>query len=165
GTIAASLRRTLRDYDPALPVLRANTFAEHLGEELFMPRVAAGFLGGFSLVALALAALGLYAVVAFSVAQRRMEVGIRMALGAGSAQVLWMIVRQVMLTVVIGLALGIGLALAVMPSLVGMLYKVSAKDPLTLAGVTGLLAVVALIATLIPARRAASSDPVSALRV
>jgi predicted permease len=163
--MAGTLHRTLREFDPALPVLQARSFADHLGEQLFMPRLASLFLAGFSTVGLLLAAVGLYAVVSFSVTERATEVGIRMALGAKSIQVVGMIIQQMMLTVSCGLAIGFGLALLVGRSLSRMLYRVPAIDPVTFVGVAFVLSIVAFGAVSLPARRAATKDPMTTLRI
>jgi ABC-type antimicrobial peptide transport system permease subunit len=164
-SLAGTLRRTLREFDPALPVLQSRTFADHLGEQLFMPRLASFFLAGFSTMGLLLAAIGLYAAVSYSVTQRAVEVGIRMALGAGSLQVIGMIVRQMMHVVLGGLALGFSLSLLIGRNVSGMLYRVPGIDPLTLVSVAVLLSFVALGAIYLPARRAARTDPMATLKV
>ena len=164
AALVTGLRSTLRNLDAAVPVLRAKTMSDHIGESLIMSRISAAFLSGFSVLALSLAGLGLYALVASAVSQRSREVGIRMALGARSPQVVWMIVREVMTIVGVGLVAGIGLSLVAMRGLTGLLYQVSVGDPATLLGVTVVLAAVAFFATWVPARRAAHVDPVVALR-
>ena len=164
AALVTGLQSTLRNLDAAVPVLRAKTMSDHIGQSLIMSRISAAFLSGFSVLALGLTGLGLYALVAFAVSQRSREVGIRMALGARSPQVVWMIVREVMTIVGVGLAAGIGLSLVAMRGLTGLLYQVSVGDPATLFGVTVVLAAVAFVATWMPARRAAHVDPVVALR-
>ena len=117
-----------------------------------------------SRLALALAAIGIYGVMAWSVAQRTREIGIRMALGAQHRDVLAMIVKQGMKLVVIGVVIGLPLALAVMQLMKSLLFGLSTIDPLALSTVTLLMAIVALIASYIPARRATRVDPLVALR-
>lgn len=130
----------------------------------FPARMGAGLLAAFGLLGLALACVGLYGVVAYAVARRRREVGIRRAIGAGGADVLRLVVGEGMALVGVGLALGIALALAATRLLQSLLYGVSATDPLTFATVPLLLAAVALAANLLPARRATRVAPVEALR-
>jgi len=121
-------------------------------------------LGIFASVALILAAIGLYGVMSYSVSWQTHEIGIRMALGANRTDVLQLVVRQGMKMALIGLVLGLIGALFVSRVLVGMLYGISPTDPLTFTGVSIVLLVVALLACLIPARRATRVDPIVALR-
>ena len=131
---------------------------------LWAPRLAAGLLGIFGLLALGLASIGIYGVMAYTVSQRTREIGIRMALGAEKSDVLGMVVRQGMLLVGAGVALGLAGAMAVTRFAVSVLFGVSATEPLTFAVVTMLLLGAALLACYIPSRRAAKVDPVVALR-
>jgi ABC-type antimicrobial peptide transport system permease subunit len=121
-------------------------------------------LGIFAAVALLLAAIGIYGLMAYGVEQQRQEIGIRMALGAGTGQVLRMVVAQGMKLACAGVAVGLGLAWAMTRYLGSLLFGVGATDPLTFGAVALLLTVVALVATLIPARRAAQTAPDQALR-
>ncbi len=164
ATIVPGLKSALDSLDSGVPILRTRTMSEHIGESLAISRISAAFLSAFSLLALGLAGLGLYAVVSFGVAERSTEVGIRMALGARSAAVVWMIVREVMTIVAVGLVLGLVLGVAAMSGMTTLLYGVSALDPITLAGVAGLLALVAGVAVYIPAQRTVAGDPLTALR-
>jgi len=122
------------------------------------------YLGVFGAVGLLLASVGVYAILAYSVALRKREIGIRMALGATDTSVVWMVVRQGMTLVGIGIILGFGAAWALTRLLRGMLYEVSPMDPLALAAGALLLSLIALFASYIPARRAAKIDPMEALR-
>jgi putative ABC transport system permease protein len=162
--IVGSLGRAVHDVDRALPVLQASTMDDYLAQQLLLPRLGASVLGGFSVAALILAALGLYAVVSFAVGERAREVGIRMALGARGPHVVWMTMRGVMLTVGAGLAIGIVLAVSAAQGMSAVLYRVSPGDPVTLVVVTAVLALVSAVAALVPARRATRVDPLVVLR-
>jgi putative ABC transport system permease protein len=121
----------------------------------------------FGVIAQLLAAIGLYGVMAYAVSQRTQEIGIRMALGADRRKVLMMIVRQGMMLTVVGVAIGLGGAFVLMKYLEGLtslLFGVEARDPATFAVIAGLLGAVALLACLVPARRATKVDPLTALR-
>jgi predicted permease len=163
-TLVASIRQEFHNMDETLPVFGTKTLTEHMGFSLFPARVAAILLGSFGLIALLLAAIGIYGVMAYSVAQRTREIGIRMALGAQTGHVMRMVLKQGILLAVIGLSLGLLVALAVTQLMSSVLYGVSATDILTFILVPLLLATVALLACLIPARRAARVDPMVALR-
>jgi ABC-type antimicrobial peptide transport system permease subunit len=163
GTLAA-LRREITAVDPTLPLDRALSMSALLDITLLPQRVAAGVAGAFGLVALLLAAIGIYGIVAYSVSERTHEIGVRMALGARTADVLRLVLVQGVRLVAIGAAIGLPLALGAARLLRALLFGLSSADPVTMAGVTLLLATVALLASLIPARRAASVDPVVALR-
>jgi len=162
--LVGTLGRVVHEVDPALPILQASTLDEYLGAQLVLPRISTGILIGFSLTALLLAALGLYAVVAFAVGERAKEVGIRMALGARAPHVVWMMVRGVMITVGVGLVIGLMLALWAGQGLRVVLFNVSPTDPPTLIIVTAVLALVAAVAACIPARRATRVNPLAVLR-
>jgi ABC-type antimicrobial peptide transport system permease subunit len=137
---------------------------EHVGVVLFIPRMGATLLLGFGVLAMILASLGLYGVVAFSVAQRTRELGVRMALGAGQSRVVQMVVFQGLALVGVGTVVGLALSALAMRPVVTLLNGVSPTDPVTLGSVSLLLVAVAALASYIPARRAARSDPMVALR-
>jgi ABC-type antimicrobial peptide transport system permease subunit len=141
------------------------TLAMHFGATLAAPRLIARAMGAFSALALFLAGLGIYAVVSFSVARRRSELAIRMAMGAERASVVRMVVREAAGVVVAGLAVGLVVSLLAAPRLGGVLYGVPALDPLAFGGAVIVLLGVAWIAAFVPARRAAGADPMDALRV
>jgi predicted permease len=162
--LAGAVREQLRALDPNLPVADVRTLEEQFDLSLLPARVAAWTLGGFGLLALALAAIGIYGVVSYTVAQRTREIGVRMALGAGRSDVLRLVLGEGLSVVGVGLALGLALSFAVTRVLGGFLYGVTASDPLTFAGVPALLAAIALAAGYLPARRAAGVDPMVALR-
>jgi predicted permease len=158
-----ALLREARALDPELPV-EANTMAEHLGFALLPQRLGAAVLGTFGAVAALLAALGLYGVMSYVVSQRTAEIGIRVALGARARDVRILVVRRALALTVVGLVLGLAGALATARVLAGFLVDVSPTDPLTLLGVAALFTGVALMASWLPAQRAASVDPMRALR-
>jgi predicted permease len=161
---SAATRGVVRALDATLPLFDEKTLAEHSGVSLFLDRLAVIFLSAFGLVALALAAIGLYGVMAYTVARRRHEIGIRMALGARAGDVLRLVVGQGMRVVLIGMALGLSAALALTRVVKSMLFGVSATDPATFVSGALLLAGVALLACYLPARRATKVDPLTALR-
>jgi predicted permease len=164
AAMPGTLSRVMREVDAKLPILQTSTMDEYLTQELLIPRIGTSILAGFSLTALVLAALGLYAVVAFAVGERAKEVGIRMALGARGPHVVWMTIRGVMVTVAVGLVAGLALSIGVSQGLTKVLYRVSPTDPVTLGVVTLVLALVAFAAALIPARRATRVNPLVVLR-
>ncbi len=159
-----AVRQDLLRLDPALPLLEVKTMTEHLAFMLFPARMAAVLLASFGLLGLVLASVGLYGVVAYAVARRTREVGIRMAIGAGARDVLRLVVGEGMALVAVGLGLGVTLALAGTQALESLLYGVSSVDPWTFVAVPVLLSAVALAANLLPARRATAIAPVVALR-
>jgi predicted permease len=160
------IRRTVREVDGALPILTLKTFAQHLESnlQLWIVRAGAALFTVFGVLALGLAAVGLYGVKAYSVARRTREIGIRMALGAQRGTVQWMIFREGSLMLASGLALGLLLAIGTGRVVSGMLYNVGALDPIAFIIAPLVLAAAALIATWLPARRATQIDPIQALR-
>jgi predicted permease len=162
--MAAALRNEIHSVDPGLAVFSDTTIQDHLSDALLLPRVSAAMFGIFGIAGLLLAAVGLYGVMSYSVSSRTREIGIRLAMGATRGGVLRLIVRQGML--LSGIALGIGLPLALGASKVasGVLYGISSHDRMTFTTVPLFLAAVTLLACWIPARRAATVEPQSALR-
>lgn len=159
-----AVEREVHAVDPALPLYNVMTMEERAGAALARQRFATTLLGTFAGMALVLAAVGLYGVMAFSVAQRTREIGLRMALGADAPRVLRGVLGQGLALAGIGILLGLGGALALQRVMSGMLYGVEPTDPLTLAGVSLLMAAAAGVAALLPARRATRVDPMEALR-
>ena len=163
GVLEAA-RREVHAIDPNLPLFSVMTMEQRAGVALARPRFAATLLGAFAAIALALAAIGLYGVMAFSVAQRTREIGLRMALGADGGLVLRGVLRQGMALAGAGIALGLAGALALQRVMAGMLYGVGAADPPTLVAVSVLMLAAAAAAAFLPARRATRVDPMEALR-
>ena len=164
GAALPAIQAEIRRLDPNLPLFDARTVEEHMQLSVFIPKMASSLLGFFGGLALLLAVVGLYSVVAYSVAQRTREIGIRMALGAGRPAILGMVLRQGMALTAIGLAIGIGLALAAAQGLKSQLLGLTATDPVSFGGMTLALLVVAVAACALPARRASRLDPLTALR-
>ncbi|MCI0392114.1 MAG: ABC transporter permease [Acidobacteria bacterium] len=162
--LTASVRAAVREVDRDLPIANVRSMDQILSNMAGEARFRTLLLGVFASVALLLAGIGIYGVIAYSVAQRTREIGIRIALGAQVRDVLRMVVGQVMRLALIGVGVGILGALAVTRVLESLLFNVSATDPLTFIGVSALLALVALLACYIPARRAMKVDPMVALR-
>jgi ABC-type antimicrobial peptide transport system permease subunit len=162
--IAGELRRLVQETDPRLVIMESKTVSEHLAIALFPPRMGALLLGVFGGLALILAVTGLYGTVAFTVARRSREVGIRMSLGADARRVIGMVLRGALALVVVGAVIGLLLSAGLAQLVQVFLYGVSPLDPLTFVAVPVLLAVVALGAAFVPARRASRVDPVRALR-
>jgi putative ABC transport system permease protein len=145
-------------------VTDVESFADALGQSISQERFRAFLLGSFSVIALVLAAVGIYGVISYSASQRTHEIGIRMALGAQRRDVLRLILGEGAKLAMLGLGLGVGLALLLTRLIASMLYDVSATDPLTFGAVVIVLLGVAVTACYIPARRAMRVDPMVALR-
>jgi predicted permease len=158
------VRREVQAVDPDLPVFGVRALRGIISDSLASRRFAMQILGFFAATAMLLAAIGIYGVMAYFVSQRVREIGVRMALGAQRGDVLKLVVRQGMSLALIGVGVGVVAALALTRLISGLLFDVSASDPLTLAVFTALLALVALLANFIPASRAARIDPMVALR-
>jgi predicted permease len=163
-SIAASVRQELRNIDPSLPVLRIDTVDEQLNDSLVEERLVASLSSFFGGLALLLACLGLYGLISYTVVRRTNEIGIRVALGATRVGVLGMVIRENLLLLLAGLAIGIPATLAASPLIAARLYGVSPTDLPTIVGATLLMIVVAALAGFIPARRASKVDPLVALR-
>ena len=163
-TALAAMQRELRSLDATLPLYEVKTLTEHMKIPLFPARMAAGALGSFGVLALVLAAVGIYGVMSYVVAGRTREIGLRMALGAQSGNVRRLILRQGMALALIGSSIGLVIAFGATRLLKSVLYGVDAVDPVTFLGVTLLLGTVAFLACWIPAGRASRVDPMIALR-
>jgi putative ABC transport system permease protein len=163
-SLVAAVRQAVTAVERELPVSNVMTMAQRIANSASRTKFIAVLLASFAVLAMAVAVTGLYGLIAYSVAQRTREIGIRMALGAQSSQVLRLTLRQGMRLVAAGGAIGVAAALALTRLMRSLLYEVSAADPLTFAAVALLLAFAALLACYFPARRAARIDPMAALR-
>ncbi len=164
GPTLAAVRREVAALDPDVPLQQAMPFSAMVGMGLFPQRLAATLIGAFGLLGLALAAVGIYGVLSFHVGQRTQEIGVRLALGAAAGDVVGMVLRQGLRLVAVGMAVGLAAALAATRLLTSLLHGVSATDPATFLAVPALLTAVALLASWLPARRAARVNPMTALR-
>jgi putative ABC transport system permease protein len=162
--LAAAVRRELLQLDPALPIRSLRPMNQLLDGSIAPQRFNFSLLGLFAGIGMLLAAVGIYGVMAYSVSQRTHEIGVRMALGARTGDVLKLIVRQGMVLVLVGVALGLIASVALTRIMKSLLFGVTATDPLTLMTVAVLLTLVALMACYLPARRATKVDPLVALR-
>lgn len=164
GVIAGSLRAELTAMDKSVPVYSLKPMTEYLRDSLSRRRFSMVLLTAFSGVALMLAALGIYGVISYGVIQRTHEMGIRMALGAQRSDVLRLVVRQAMIVALAGVGIGLLASWALTRLMKSLLFNISVTDPLTFAAIAALMILIALLACLIPARRATKVDPLVALR-
>ena len=162
--LTAQVRSTTAAINPDIPIYSVYALRESIQRNVWHVRVFGGLFMVFGVVALILAAVGLYAVMAFSVSRRAREVGIRIALGARTAHVLRLVFRQGILQLGIGMTLGLALAAGVSQLVAGVLFEVQPRDPVTFASVVAVLSVAGMLACYIPARRAARVDPLTAMR-
>ena len=163
-TTLGEVQNLVREMEPNLLIGAPTTIGDNLDQQLWAPRMGAGLLTIFGLLALVLAMIGVYGVMSNSVDQRAHEMGIRMALGAGRSQVILLVVRQGMLLVAVGLGAGLLVAIPAGRRLQGMLFDLSGNDPLTFGAVAAAMATVAFLATYLPARKLTRLDPSMALR-
>jgi putative ABC transport system permease protein len=164
ASLTDTIRRETKAVIPNLPPPIIRAMDDLTSETVAQPRLQTGLLGLFASVALLLAAIGLYGVLSFAVAQREREIGVRMALGAQRRDVLTLIVSRGMRLVLAGLALGLVISLALTRAMRSLLYEVTPTDPLTIVIAAGVLLGAALLACWLPARKAAGTDPAVALR-
>jgi putative ABC transport system permease protein len=162
--MAEPLRAELLNLDRSLPVYELKPMTQYLSESLSRQRFNLVLLSVFATVALLLAAVGIYGVISYSVSQRTHEIGIRVAVGAHSGDILKLVVGQAMILALIGITLGLLASIGLTRLMESLLYGVSATDPLTFVAISAVLAGVALTASLIPALRATRVDPMIALR-
>ena len=162
--LALAIQRQVKAMNPDLPIINMQTMTEVISDSIWQPRLYAILFGVFAAVALALASVGLYGVMAYSVSERSREIGIRIALGAQRRDVLKLVVAQGLTLTLIGIGIGLAAALALTRLMRSLLFEVSVTDPLTFAGLAALLSVVALLACYLPARRATKVDPMVSLK-
>ena len=162
--MAAALRKAIGNIDPSLPITRIDSLETQVNANFNQPEMLAQLTTAFGLVALLLAAIGIYGVTAYTVERRTPEVGLRMALGADRGDVLREVLKRALSQVLVGLILGVPLALGLGRLMAAHLYNVSTYNPMILGGAFGTLVIAAVLAALVPARRAASIEPVQALR-
>jgi putative ABC transport system permease protein len=161
---AEGMRAALRREDAALPIPAIRSMEDMVNRSVGPRRFQLGIMSVFAAAALLVSSLGIYGVVSYSVARRRNELGVRLALGASRSRLLGLVIRQGMTPVVVGLLAGVAVALLVSRTIRDLLFEVQPSDPMAIAGVTIVLLVVGILACLLPARRAAATDPVAALR-
>ena len=164
SSLLPSVRAVVRSIDPQVPIFAVRTMDQAVAASIGTQRLSATLIGGFSILALFLAALGLYAVFGYSVTRRTREIGIRIALGSPRARIFGLIMRQGMIMIALGILTGIVLALGCSPLIQHFVYGVAPHDPKTIIGVSILLLGVAILACWVPARRAIRVDPIVALR-
>ena len=164
GSFAAAVREAVASVDSNLPVAEMRTERDQIDRSLGAERLFASLMSAFGAMAMVLAAIGLYGVMAFAVTRRTPEIGIRIALGAQRSEVQWLVLRQSLVMALWGIVVGVPGALALARLIRTMLYGVEPSDPASIAGAVLVIAVVAALAAWIPARRAASVDPMKALR-
>jgi ABC-type antimicrobial peptide transport system permease subunit len=165
--LVPAVRRIVRELDPNVPLFEVRSMTDHLrnGRAMLAVRLGALFGGAFALLALALATVGLYGLVSYSVSHRTREIGIRIAVGATMRDVIGLVVRQGLTLALAGVALGVVAALAVTHLMASLLYAVDSRDPLTFVFGPLVLGIVSVAASLLPAWKAAAMDPVRALRL
>ena len=164
NNVVPQIRQTIKQVDRNLPIDDVVSFSDQIGRALVQQKLIARLATFFGLLALLLACVGLYGVMSYGVARRTNEIGIRMALGAPGRSVLWLVLREALLLVGIGLVVGVLASLALTKTAASLLYELKPNDPLTIAGATLLLTAVALVAGYLPARRASKVNPLVALR-
>jgi putative ABC transport system permease protein len=163
ATLVMPMRQAVARIDPALPLFNIKTMEQRVSSSVATARFNTGLLSTLGIVGLLLAAIGIYGVIAYFVSQRTQEIGVRLALGASSRDVIRLVVRQALRPVTAGVIIGVVLALLATRALAAQLFGVAPRDPLTLVGVTVVLIASAVAASIVPARRASRVDPTRAL--
>ena len=164
AALASSIRSAVNEMDPSVPIYSLRTMNDVVERSLVRPRFLSLLLGTFSVIAVALAAVGIFGVMAYTVTQRTQEIGVRVALGASTSNVLSMVVGQGLKMTLIGMGVGLVGSFFLSRVMVGLLFQISATDPLTFVVVGVGLTIVGLVACFVPASRAARVDPMVALR-
>jgi ABC-type antimicrobial peptide transport system permease subunit len=164
SALAPAIRRAVEMQDPSLPIVKLQSMDDVFADAIGRPRLLAQLLGIFAALAILLAAIGSYGVLAYMVTERRREIGIRMALGADRASVLRMILRQGLSIAAVGVVIGLAASFAMTRVLTSMLFGVKPTDPVTMGAVVSLITLVALTACYLPARSATRVDPMIVLR-
>lgn len=162
--LQSALRAAIHDMDKSVPIYQVSTLEDYVSKSAAQPRFETILIAGFAVIALVLAAIGLYGLLSYMVVQRTLEIGLRMALGAQRADVLGMIVRRGLALSLIGVTAGLAISVGITRLLSGMLYGIRPTDPVTFAAMSGLLLLVGVAASSIPAFRAARVDPMKTLR-
>lgn len=163
-SVLGSARRLVHEMEPKAPLLNMKTLEQQLDESLVTERMIASLCTGFTILAVALAVVGLYGVMAYMVTQRAREIGIRVALGAQFGNVVWLVMREVIVMILVGIAVAVPLALGLGGLVRSELYKIQPTDPISIIAAALLLSGIAMLAGFVPARRAASADPLHVLR-
>lgn len=164
GNIAPAVRQAIAEVDDKLPISDVRTLREQLAGRLDQEKLIAQLVSFFGLLALLLACIGLYGVMAHGVVRRTKEIGIRMALGAERRSIIWMVLRETLVLILLGVAIGVPAAIGAGRLVASQLFGLSVIDPVTLGGATFILTVIAVLAGLLPARKASQVNPLIALR-
>jgi ABC-type antimicrobial peptide transport system permease subunit len=164
SSLAATIEGLVREVDPTVPVVRLRDMNDVFAESIRRPRLLAQLVGAFGVLALLLAAIGTYGVLSYMVTERRREIGIRMALGAGPGRVLQGVLRQGLVLTAAGIAAGLAVTVALNRVIASLLFGVAATDPTTIAAVVATITLVATVACVLPAWRASRVDPIVVLR-
>jgi ABC-type antimicrobial peptide transport system permease subunit len=164
GSVLPQVRSAVESLDHDLPMIDVRTMTEQIGTTLSDERTLAQLTGGFGALALVLSAIGIYGIMAYTVSRRTSEIGLRMALGAPANLVLRRILREALSMTMIGILIGVAIALWLSRFIAAMLYGLKAADPITLVGAGLILTCISLLAAFAPARRASRIDPIRALR-
>jgi predicted permease len=164
GLVLPSIRRELSRIDPEVALVEPRTLRELVDDSIFADRMIATLSGFFGALALMLAAIGIYGVMAYAVARRTAEIGLRIALGAAPSEITWMVLREGLLLIAVGVAIGLPLSLAAGRITASLLYGIKPNDPMTFGLTIAALLAIGVLAALLPARRAAAVEPIEALR-